>query len=250
MKQVGMKYFCLVFLFLSLKSFGQKTQINPDFSVEKLTDHVYMYTTWSQIGEWGRVGSNGMIVVDGGKAFMCDTPMEEGQTGEVVAFIRDSLSAELVSFVPGHWHGDCVGGMAYLQEQGVETYAHEMTNDILRSKSRPAAKHGFRKRLNLTLNSIPIECFYLGGGHSTDNIVVWLPGEKILFGGCLVKDCASVNLGNTEDAAPVVEWRRTIQAVGKKFREARTIIPGHGTPGDAKLLEHTESLLRDSEVRK
>ncbi|HOZ15061.1 MAG TPA: hypothetical protein PK784_09755 [Tenuifilaceae bacterium] len=42
--------------------------------------------------------------------------------------------------------------------------------------------------------------FYIGLYSSfVDNIVVWIPLEKILFSGCMAKSTNSTNLGNTVD---------------------------------------------------
>lgn len=240
-----MKYLFFTLLFISsVFCFGQKKQINKDLEIEKLTDKIYFYTSWSDIGEWGRVGSNGIVIIDNGKALLCDTPADVQQTKDLFEYVTHSLNARISLFVPNHWHGDCVAGLEYLNEQGVESYANKMTNDILESKSLPVAKHSFTDSLFLNLEQIPVECYYLGGGHATDNIVVWLPSEKILFGGCMVKDMSSTVMGNTSDAAPLPEWLSTIETVETKFPDARIVIPGHGQYGDRKLLDHTKELIR------
>jgi len=45
-----------------------------------------------------------------------------------------------------------------------------------------------------------IRIYYPGGGHTADNIVLWFPSKKILFGGCMLKDSNSKSLGNLSDA--------------------------------------------------
>lgn len=66
--------------------------------------------------------------------------------------------------------------------------------------------------------------YYPGKGHSADNIVVWLPQYKVLFGGCLVKSLDYGGLGSTTDA--------------------EVIVPGHGGWGSIELTEHTLELLK------
>lgn len=228
------------FLFIPLFCTGQ----NKDLDIQKVADGVYVYTAWADMGKWGRIGSNGMVVADDGKALLCDTPVDEKQTKELLSLLKDSLGLEVISFIPNHWHDDCVGGLDYLNKLGVETYAYQLTNDILKSKSLPVTKHSFTDSLNLRVGRKTIKCHFLGGGHAVDNIVIWLPDQKILFGGCMVKDYTATGLGNTVDAAPLPEWLSTIQTVEKKFQEARIVIPGHGKYGDMKLLRYTEELLK------
>lgn len=233
--------FLFVLLFCSLVCTAQT--VNKDIQVEKLSDKAYLYTAWAEIGSWGRVGSNGLILVDKGRAFLFDTPMHEKQTIELVRWIKENLKAEIVGFVPGHWHDDCIGGLDYLNKQGVKTYAGKQTNKILKEKGLPTAKHAFDDSATLKLNNIEIQCYYLGGGHSLDNIVVWIPSEEILFGGCMLKDCKTSTLGNTADAAPLGEWLKTVEAVEKKFPQARIVIPGHGEVGDLQIVKHTKHVL-------
>lgn len=238
-----MKYLLSLLLLLPGLSFAQSVSLDADLKITKITDHSYIYTAWAEIGKWGRVGSNGLIFIDQGKALMCDTPMDEAQTRQLYTYIKDSLHAKLTHFIPGHWHDDCVGGMDYLNKIGVETYANIATNNILRKKSHPTAKHQFTDSLTIKVGKTEIHAYFLGGGHATDNVVVWLPSEKILFGGCLIKDLAATTKGNTSDAAPLKEWAKTIERVERKFPHAKLIIPGHGQSGGADLLTHTKALL-------
>ena len=107
----------------------------------------------------------------------------------------------------------------------------------------PQAKYNLADSATLKLNNMEIQCYYLGGGHSTDNIVVWIPSEKILFGGCMIKDTQTSSLGNTADAAPLKEWLKTVCAVEARFPDAKVVIPGHGEVGGLELVKHTEDLL-------
>lgn len=235
--------FVLLFMLGSLGCMAQTLDVTTDIQVRKLSDKAYLYTAWADIGSWGRVGSNGLILVDRGKAFLLDTPMHEKQTEELAQWIKSELKARIVGFVPGHWHTDCVGGLDYLNRNRVRSYAGERTNAILKEEGKPGAKYTFKDSVALALNDIKIECYYLGGGHSTDNIVTWIPSEGILFGGCMLKDCATNNMGNTADAAPLKEWLATVCAVEAKFPQAKIVIPGHGEIGGAEIIGHTKEVL-------
>jgi metallo-beta-lactamase class B len=119
-----------------------------------------------------------------------------------------------------------------------------MTIDLAKANSAPVPYVGFIDLLQLDLRGEKIECHFLGGGHSADNIVVWIPSEKILFAGCMVKDINSKGLGNLSDAK-LDEWYPTIQKVTAKFSNVKVVIPGHGQIGGKELLEHTSKLLKD-----
>lgn len=217
-------------------------KITEDIEIQKLSDKVYLHLSTAPIEGFGMVTSNGMIVIDNKEAFLFDTPTTEEQTKTLVAFIADSLHAKVVGFVPNHSHDDCVAGLAYLHKQGVTSYANQMTIDKLKAKQEPYPQNGFQDSLTLTLHGTEIACHFLGGGHSHDNIVVWIPSEEILFGGCMVKDCTATNLGNTKDA-DLKGWAPTLEKAIQKFPSAKIVIPGHGAIGGTELLEYTQNLI-------
>jgi metallo-beta-lactamase class B len=116
-----------------------------------------------------------------------------------------------------------------------------MTLDIARNKNLPIPEHGFKDSLQLMLGDKTIDCYYLGAAHSTDNIVVWIPSEKILFAGCMIKSVNARNLGNTADG-DLTAYPGTIEKVLVKFPDAEIVIPGHGNFGGLELVWHTKEL--------
>lgn len=224
-------------------------ELGDDLKIVSIAPNVYRYTAWSEIPGWGRIGSNGMVVVDGGEAFLVDTPSQEAQTARLAQWVVDSLGANLVGFVPGHWHQDCVGGMAWLQQQGVKTYAYTLTDQLLAEQGRTRPQYTFGRVKRFAVGATTIECRFLGGGHAKDNIVVWLPKQQILFGGCMVKEAAAQTVGNVEDAAPLEVWAQTIQAVEKQYPRAQIVVPGHGKEAGVELLEHTRNVLNQNNKR-
>ena len=83
----------------------------------------------------------------------------------------------------------------------------------------------------------------MGPGHTADNIVTWIPDERVLFGGCLVRSASARTLGYTKEA-DLERWPSTLESLMAEFGTARLIVPGHGSPGGLELLEHTLELLR------
>ncbi|HLP17473.1 MAG TPA: subclass B1 metallo-beta-lactamase [Bacteroidota bacterium] len=219
----------------------QKISVSPDIEVIKISEHAYVHVSYTSLPQYGRVGSNGMILLNHGKAALFDTPMTDSLTAVLVRWIQDSLHAKITVFIPNHWHVDCMGGLATLQRMGVESYANDMTIRIARSKHLPLPRHGFKDSLTVLLGDAHIICRYLGPAHSMDNIVVWIPSEKILFAGCMAKELKSTNLGNTADG-DVAKYPDTIAKVLHYYHDAAFVIPGHGEFGGIELLKHTLEL--------
>jgi len=221
---------------------SKRIKVSEGIELIKISDNAYVHVSVSTIPPYGKVSSNGLIFINKNEAFLFDTPVTDSLTSVLVSWMRDNMRLKIVGFVPNHWHNDCMGGLGYLQSQKVKSYANQMTIDIARLKKHPIPYIGFKDSLNLQLGDKSIECFYFGGAHSTDNIVVWIPSERILFAGCMIKSLASINLGNTADG-DLKAYPSTIDQVADKFPMAKIVIPGHGKFGGMDLVIHTKELI-------
>ncbi|HRS52023.1 MAG TPA: subclass B1 metallo-beta-lactamase [Candidatus Marinimicrobia bacterium] len=220
----------------------KKIHISNDLELIKLSENAYVHISYSDLPEFGRFPSNGLIFINKGEAFLFDTPMTDSLTMDLVTWLNDSMKLKIVGFVPNHWHNDCMGGLGFLQKQKIESYANQMTIDIAKSQNLPIPTHGFKDSLQLQLGDKLIKCYYFGAAHSLDNIVVWIPSEQILFAGCMIKSINSKDLGNTADG-DLIAYPKTIDKLITIFPTAKIVIPGHGQFGGLDLIKHTRDLL-------
>ncbi|MCD8071906.1 MAG: subclass B1 metallo-beta-lactamase [Alistipes sp.] len=221
---------------------GETLIVDDEIKLVGLADNIYIYMSVAPVEGFGLVSSNGMVIIEGQEAVMIDTPMDDRQTEILTRFIEDSLGARTLLLVATHWHDDCLGGIDFLHGYGAQSLSGSLTGKICRQRGLTAPRSIFEDRIELEIGGRQIICQWPGGGHTTDNIVVWLPGERILFGGCLVKDTGSRSLGNTADA-DLVAWPGSIRRLQEDFPDARVIVPGHGKPGGSELFDHTLALL-------
>lgn len=206
----------------------------PDLEVKKIAENVYQHTSYEKVKSWGLVGSHGLVFVDGKDAYIIDTPSTEKDTKTLVQWISAQGFNPKAS-ISAHFHSDSTAGIAYLNSLSIPTYATTLTNELLGKKGKAQATHSFSKNPYWLLKN-KIEVFYPGAGHSPDNVVIWLPKQKILFGGCFVKP---EGLGNLGDAV-IEEWPASAEKLIKRYRTAKIVVPGHGNIGDASLLEKTK----------
>jgi metallo-beta-lactamase class B len=218
----------------------EKYKISTNLEIIQLSSEAYIHISYSD-SQWGRIASNGFIYLNESKAFLFDTPMDEATTIELVKYISDSLKSSIVGFVPNHWHADCMGGIEYLHSIGVQSYANKMTRDLAIKNNYPSPKNIFSDSTTLKFGKQQIFCYYPGAAHSMDNIVVWIPSEKILFAGCMAKDLKASNMGNYADGS-LKTWPVTIKNVMNRFPDVAIVIPGHGNFGGFELLKHTYEL--------
>ncbi|MFO7842188.1 MAG: subclass B1 metallo-beta-lactamase, partial [Bacteroidales bacterium] len=220
----------------------KKIIIDDDIKLIELQDSVFIHETWHHDKQYGRFPSNGMIVVRNGKAFMVDTPVDNDKTERLVRYLSDSLSVKVTKLIIGHYHDDCLGGLEYLQSINVESVAGSLTLEKCKEIGLPVPSKSFSDSLLFDFYGETVECRFLGAGHSFDNITVYFPAQKILFGGCLVKSFNSKNLGNLSDAV-VSEWDQTIKKLIGLYPDLQIIVPGHGSYGGKELLMHTIDLV-------
>jgi metallo-beta-lactamase class B len=222
---------------------GESFWISKDLELIRISGNAYIHVSYSDVPGYGRVAANGLIFINKDKAFLFDTPWTDSLTEALVTYMKDKMGLELSGFIPNHWHADCMGGLRYLLSLKIPSYANQKTIDIARSKNLPVPVQGFKDSIRLYLDDKVISCYFLGAAHSLDNVVAWIPSEKILFPGCMVKSLTSRDLGNIADG-DILAYPRTIDKVIEKFGNARIVIPGHGQYGGMYLLMHTRQLLR------
>lgn len=215
--------------------------VNEDIHLYKIHDSVYLHLTWDTLGSFGRFSSNGIVFIKNGEALIIDTPMDNAKTEILVNFIKDSLNANVKMLLIGHYHDDCLGGLKHLQELKVESVANIRTVAKCKELGLPKPSVTFDKSLELNFNGEKIVCDYFGGGHTPDNITIWIPSRNILFGGCLVKSLDSKNLGNIADAV-ISDWAETVSKLKESYQSALIVVPGHGRIGGPELLTHTIEL--------
>ena len=238
--------FVLLLFFFTIESTRAQDKaihINSDLKLIPLSESFYVHTSYYHYPDFGRVASNGLIFIQKGKALLIDTPGDNEQTKQLVNFLRDSLHLEIIKIIVGHSHNDCIGGLDYFHSLGIESVSGLLTQDKCRNENLPIPSIAFQKKLQFDFCGTTIICQYFGGGHTLDNIVVYFPEEKVLFGGCLIKSLHSKNLGYTGEA-DMQNWDKTVELLLKAYPEIDCVIPGHGAYGDYKLLYHTIDLVK------
>jgi len=233
-----MKSIMLLILFFSCIVFAKNEGVKQ-LKIEKLSDNVYQHISFKRVEPWGLVAASGLVVINGTEAHMIDTPWTTQGTKELIEWI-EAKGLTLKSTVVTHFHEDASGDLPLLNDLKIKTYATSLTNKLLKSNQKEASSDEISSNTFELADGV-VNVFYPGAGHTEDNIVVWLPKEKILFGGCFVKSLHTRHLGYTGDAV-ISEWSNSIQKVINRYPDIKLVVPGHGKVGDTSLLTHTQKL--------
>jgi len=234
----------LLFVIIVLAQQAVRSQdtikISPDLELIRISENALIHVSYSVLPGYGRVSANGLVFIDGKKAFLFDTPWNDSLTETLVTYLELEMNLTMAGFVPNHWHEDCMGGLGYIKSRNIKSFANNLTSEIAREKGLPVPDQGFTDSLILNPGRREIICYFPGAAHSMDNIVVWIPSEEILFPGCICKSIDARNLGNTADG-DLHAYRGTVEWIIRKFPVAKIVIPGHGSYGGPELLTQTLS---------
>ncbi|WP_353719340.1 subclass B1 metallo-beta-lactamase [Dyadobacter sp. 676] len=211
-----------------------------DIVIQKISDHAYTHLTYLQTESFGKVPCNGLIVFDAGEAVIFDTPVDDATSEKVIRWVEDSLKCKVKAVIATHFHEDCVGGLKAFHEHGIPSYATNKTIALDKERKFPVPQKGFDGKLDLKVGKKAVVAAFYGEGHTRDNIIGYFPSEKIMFGGCLIKEVDATK-GNLADAN-VEAWPATVTKIKEKYPDAKVVIPGHGKIGDTALLDYTIKL--------
>ncbi len=204
----------------------------------KLEENVWMHRTYMTFGDT-LYPANGLLAFTKDEILLIDTPWNDEQTESLLELVNDVFARDQITTIITHAHDDTMGGIGVLLDAGLPVYSTQMTYDIAEAEGKLLPQPSLEsKRTLMTINNLDLTTFYPGGGHTEDNIVVYLNDYDILFGGCLLKDLDNDRIGNIADAN-VSEWVNSVEAVADEFPDAVVVIPGHGEHGGLNLLKHT-----------
>lgn len=235
------KLLCLI-VFLTVNTYAQHSGLK----IKHLSGNVYTYTTY-KLFSGNPFPSNSVYIVTDEGVVLIDTPWDEAQFQPLLDSIKKRHNKDVVLCIATHYHDDRTAGLEYFKSKGIATYSSKQTYDLCAKYGEKQAEHYFTKDTTFIVGGNRISTFYPGEGHTKDNIVVWLPKDKILYGGCLVKSVESPGLGNVADAN-LETWDETIKKIIESYPDIAFVIPGHfGWSKGKKSLKYTIELLRKRE---
>jgi len=184
------------------------------------------------------------------------------ETAQLLASeIRKITSKPISEVVNTNYHPDRAGGNAYWKLIGAQIISTQMTYDLLKNdwtKIVDWTRSGIPSYPNLPLvlptKTYPgdfelqggqVRALYLGPSHTPDGIFVYFPEEKVLYGGCILKE----QLGNLT-FANTAEYTKTLHKLKQLKLDIKTIVAGHWSPvhGPELIDQYLELLKSNSEI--
>jgi cyclase len=219
--------------------------------VQEVGDGVYAYIqpdgSWWINNTGFLVGSRGVISIDS-----CAT---ERRTRDYLAAITSVTDRPITTLINTHHHGDhTFGNFAF---PGVTIVGHERTRQMVIAEGIPEYRKlawtevdwgalepappflTFTDSITLYRDDLRCEVRHVGvAAHTTNDSIVWIPEESLLFSGDLVFNGGTpfVLMGSVSGAIEALEGLKTLGA--------RTIVPGHGDPCGPEKIDFVLGYLR------
>lgn len=232
-------------LFISCNSKNDKIVYQSEtLLIEQITPNVFKHKSYLQTQSFGKVGCNGMVYIANNEALVFDTPTTNEVSVELMKWIRNERKSSISGVVVNHFHEDCLGGLKAFHDKKIPSYATHKTIDLATKDSVVVPTNGFDNKLQLTLGRQKVMTQFFGEAHTIDNTVSYVKGEKVLYGGCMIKSLKA-GKGNLADAN-VNEWSNTVRKIKSTYPNIKHVIPGHGKVGDIDLLDYTIEMFKDN----
>lgn len=212
-------------------------RLAPDLAVRALAPHIFVVTHEKP---WP---ANSVVVeARDGTLLFVGSPYTPEATGRVLAWARERFGERPRLALDTHFHDDAgVGGNRAYVAEGIPVHGSDLTARLVaeRTPGEVPPDHLFSLVEGLSLDlGEPVRVLFPGPGHSPDNVVVHLPQQRLLVGGCLIM--AGERIGNRADA-DLQGWAASVRAL--EVLDFDLLVPGHGARFDRGLLAHTLALL-------
>ncbi len=230
--------FCLFFVFSKVVAQDARAKLR----ITHLVGDFYIYET-DNLYKGSRTPANGMYLVTTNGVMLFDSPWDTTQFQPLLDSIQQRHHKPVTICFATHFHSDRTAGLEYYQSVGIRTYTTKQTDELSKTKGMKRAGFLMEKDTLFTSGQYSFEIFYPGPGHAPDNIVIWFPQQKILYGGCLVKSTEDEDLGNLGDA-DLKKYAPSIKNVMRHCPNPVYVIPGHGDWTNKRSLQHTLNMAR------
>jgi cyclase len=214
-------------------------------SVKPLHDNIY----WTQGGS----GSNTGIIVGTNGVFVVDAKQTVDSAKETLADIAKITPKPVTDVLIAHSDGDHVNGLAGFP-MGLTIISQEnCKKEMEASLSNPqgAAPRDYLptktmdKKESLTIDGVHVTLLHWAPAHTSGDMVIYLPGQKIVFTGDIVAAQMPYPLIHLEKNGSSLGWIETMKGI--LALNADSFVPGHG---DLQTRADLEKRLADAQERR
>ena len=194
--------------------------------VHQLKDNVY----WVEGG-----GGNAGIIVGNNGVIVIDAKTTPALGAELVADVAKITPKPISTVFLTHSDGDHVNGLASFPS-GVVIIAHENDKTEMQAASNTPAGTAIAGHMptrtvtknmeDMTIEGVHLRALHFVPAHTTGDLMVYLPDDKIMFTGDIIAAQSPYPLIHLEKNGSSEGWATTMNGILQT--DAVTFIPGHG----------------------
>ncbi len=215
------------------------------FMVHQLKPNIY----WVEGG-----GGNTAIIVGANGVIVVDTKTSAAGGKELLADVANITPKPVTTVFLTHSDGDHVNGLAAFPK-GLAIIAQE--NCKTEMQAAPNAAPGgaladymptrtvTKNMEDMTIEGVHLRVFHFAPGHTSGDLMVYLPDDKIMFTGDIVATQSPYPLIHLEKNGSSDGWIANMNGI--LATDAATFVPGHG---DVQMKADLQKRLADSIARR
>ncbi|MGH7885156.1 MAG: MBL fold metallo-hydrolase [Thermodesulfobacteriota bacterium] len=185
----------VVIIILGLLAVSSAFAESGQIQLWELVPGVWLHTSYYIYPNGTEFPSNGLVVRDGDGLVLVDTVWGELKTVKLLKKIKSEINLPILKALITHSHGDRLVGADVLKSRGIPVYSHPLTQKFAMEYGLPVPDHPLASLVErgATTTLGKLQVFYPGPAHAMDNVMVWLPDDRILFGDCAVRAMAATS---------------------------------------------------------
>ena len=214
----------VVGLILLAEAYAAQGPPPEPFSVNPIKDGIY----WTR----GGAGANTGFIVGKDGVIVFDSKMTPDSTREMLSAIAKITPKPVTHVILSHSDADHVNGLSGFPKGVIVVAQENCKREMEESKdSRMPAPQDylptktFDKELDLVIDGVRVQLRHWVPAHTSGDLVMILPDEKIVFGGDLI-DLTQFALVHAQKGGSTAGWITSIRAI--LAIDADTFVSGHG----------------------
>ena len=236
---------CLVALWLTLGGFMACAAEVPAMVAHKVSASAWYVQGVSALGSSANQNfiSNAGFVVTPAGVVVIDALGSPALATRLIAEIRKVTPQPITHLIVTHYHADHIYGLQTFKAQGARIIAHRAALEYLNSETARLRLEVSRQELapwvnaqtrlveadewiegdkELVVGGVRFQIRLVGPAHTPEDLVIYMPSEKVLFAGDLVFRSRIPYVGQANS-------RHWITALDNLLAfDAKVIVPGHG----------------------
>ncbi len=225
-------------------SFLEQLQKDYPVTLSELAPGVWVHTTVYRLPGQAPVPINGLFIDDGDAITLVDGAWGELATVALIEKVRAETGKPVTRLIVTQHDAARTLGVDAAEREGLEVFTHPATPGLAARAGYPVPNTSVAA-LNTPQSRTKVgrvEVAFPGPGASPDNLVVYLPEEKILYAGFFVRGAGAETLSASDDV-DLQAWRDALVWTKTTYRETETVVPGRGKGADILLIDATARLI-------